>query len=67
MQLTFSHVSITGHCASLPSCVTDTSRRQADQAHSIFQFRLTMKLEQRDIVVERLTVVIVMDICGCDA
>lgn len=47
--------------------MTDTPRRQANQTNPVFQLRLTMKFQQSDIVIKSLTVVIVMDVCSCDA
>lgn len=47
--------------------MADAARRQADQADPILQLRLAVKLQQRDIIVECLAVVIVVDVCRCDA
>lgn len=64
---TFSHVSITGNRTPFASSMTDTAPWQTDQANSILQLRLAVKLQQRDIIVECLTVVIVVDVRRCDA
>lgn len=65
--LTLSHVAITSNRAPFASGMTDTSRRQANQTNSVFQLRLAVKLQQSDIVVERLAIVIVVDVRRRDA
>ena len=39
-------------------------RRQTDEAHSLLEVGLAVELEQGDVVVQRLTVVVVVDVGG---
>jgi len=44
--------------------VIDAPGRQAHQAHAVLELGLPVQLEQRDVVVQRLRVVIVVDVRG---
>lgn len=58
------HVPVTGDGASFAGRVVDAARGQAHQAHAVLELGLTVQLEQRDIVVQRLRVVVVVDVRG---
>ena len=62
MELTFSHVTISGDCASLSGLLACSTSRQTDKADSFFQVGLTVQLEDGDVVVKGLGVVVVVDV-----
>lgn len=47
--------------------MADTPSWQADEADSLFELGLTVQLEQRDVVVEGVTIVVMMDVRRRDA
>lgn len=64
LELTLAHVAVTGDRATFSGRVTDSPCRQTNQTDAIPQLRLAVQLEQRDIIVQRLAVVIVVNVCG---
>lgn len=58
--LTFAHVAVAGDRAALAGRMADAARRQTDQTDAIPQLRLAVQLEQRNVIVQRLAVVIVV-------
>jgi hypothetical protein len=62
--LTFSHVPIARDRAPLARGLTHATCWKTHQAHTILKLSLAMQFEQRNIVVQRLTVMVMMDICG---
>jgi len=60
----FTHVPVPGHRAPLTGRVADPPSGQAHQAHAVLELGLPVQLEQRDVVVQRLRIVIVMDVRG---
>lgn len=67
VAITFAHVAVTGDRAAFAGGVTDAARRQAHQADALFQLGLAVQLEQCNVVIQRLAVVIVMDVGGGNA
>lgn len=63
-SLTFSHVAVTSYGTSSARCGHGASGRQADDTHSGFQFSLTLQFQESDIVIQRLAVVVVMNVSG---
>lgn len=66
LQLTFSHVAVAGDSAALAGRLTNTARWQAHETYSVAQLRLAVQLEQRYVIVQRLTVVVVVDVGSGD-
>lgn len=60
----FAHVSVSGDSATFASRMADAPRWQTNEAHTITQFSLSIQFQQRNIIVQRLAVVIVMNVCG---
>ena len=60
--LTFSHVAISCDSASLSGSLARPSGWQTDETYSLFQLRLPVQLEDGDVVVQRLWVVVVVDV-----
>lgn len=67
LLLTFSHVSVSRHSTSLSSHLAGSSGGQAGQADTLLQIGLTVQFQERDVVVQGLGVVIVVDVGGGDA
>ena len=44
--------------------LTCSPRGQTDHTHSLLEVRLSVEFEQRDVVVQRLAVVVVVDVGG---
>jgi len=64
VELTLAHVAVTGDRATFSRRMTDSTCWQTNQTDAIPQLRLSVQLEQRNIIVQGLTVVIVVNICG---
>ena len=62
MLLTFSHVSVSGDCTPLSGLLTRASSRKTDEANSFLEVGLSVKLQNGDVVVQRLRVVVVVDV-----
>lgn len=61
---TFAHVAVAGHGAPAARLRDGSSGGQADDADARLQFRLPLELEEGNVVVQRLAVVIVVDVGG---
>ena len=60
--LTFSHVSVASDGAAFAGWLAGSSGRKADKANALLQVGLTVQLQNRNVIVQRLRVVIVMDV-----
>jgi len=60
----FAHITVSGDRAPFSGRVADAPCWQAHQAHAIFELGLTVELEQGDVVVQRLRIVVVVDVRG---
>lgn len=61
------HVTVTSDGASFAGRMADTSCRQTHQTNSFAQLSLSVQFEQCNIIVQRLAIVIMMNVSGCDA
>jgi hypothetical protein len=62
LGLTFSHVTISGDCASLSGLLAGSTCWQTDKTDSFLQVGLSVQLENGDVVVEGLGIVVVVDV-----
>lgn len=60
----FAHVAVASDCASFAGRMADATRWQAHQTHAVPQFGLPVQFQQRNVVVQRLAVVVVVNVCG---
>lgn len=58
------HVPVPGDGAPFAGRVVDASGRQAHQAHAVLELGLPVQLQQRDVVVQRLRVMVVVYVRG---
>lgn len=64
MALTFAHVAVARNRTTLARRMANTTCWQANQTDAISQLRLAVQLEQRNVVVQRLAIVVVVYISG---
>lgn len=64
LALTFAHVPVASDRTALARRMTDTTCRQANQTDAISQLRLAVQLEQRNVIVQRLAIVVMVYISG---
>lgn len=60
----FAHVPVPGDGAPFAGRVADAPGGQAHQAHAVLELGLPVQLQQRNVVVQRLRVVVVVDVRG---
>lgn len=58
------HVTVASDCASFAGRMTNATCWQTNQTDAVPQFGLAIQFEQRNVIVQCLAVVIVVNVCG---